>query len=158
MRRYLLQTAVLFFVATLWLGCDKNDDDDNNQKEDTFKLSGAASGAQERPNPVTTNATGTITGTYRKEDKMLDYTIIWSNLSTNPVAMHFHGPAVADSAAGVQVPITGFAAATSGSVSGMATLSAEQESQLLGGLWYYNIHSDTYKGGEIRGNITATAD
>jgi len=43
-------------------------------------------------------------------------------------------------------------------VSGMEMLTAEQEAQLLGGLWYYNIHTDANKGGEIRGNITAKAD
>lgn len=160
MQRYMLQALVIFFAATLWTSCDKKDNNDNNnQTEDTFKLSGNATGTQERPNQVTTEATGTITGTYHTENKMLDYTIAWTNLSAPPAAMHFHGPAATpDSAAGVQIPITDFPTQTSGTVTGMATLTADQESQLLAGKWYYNIHTSNHPGGEIRGNITAAHD
>jgi len=156
MHRYFFQMLLILATAGLWASCDKKDND--TKTEDTFKLSGNAAGANERPNPVTTNASGTITGTYSKEDKMLHYTINWTGLSGAPLAMHFHGPASPDSAAGVAKPITGFPVAVDGSVSGMEMLTAEQEAQLLGGLWYYNIHTDANKGGEIRGNITAKAD
>jgi hypothetical protein len=155
-RRYLLPTLVVLFAATLWVGCDKDDDDD--KIVNNYTLTGPASGTQERPNPVTTAATGTITGDYEKDTKMLHYTITWSNLTGAPAAMHFHGPAVPDSAAGVQVPITNFPTEVSGTVTGMATLTGEQETQLLSGLWYYNIHTAQYPGGEIRGNITVTAE
>lgn len=158
MRRYLFQTLILLFATTVWIGCDKDHDDDCEPKDTTYKLSGDASGAKERPNPTETPATGTISGTYNKDDNMLHYTITWKDLTVAPSAMHFHGPATPDSAAGVQIGITGFPMTTTGMVSGMATLSDAQESQLLGGLWYYNIHTPTYPGGEIRGNITTTAE
>jgi hypothetical protein len=44
---------------------------------------------------------------------------------------------------------------TSGVFSGTATISATQETQLLGGLWYINIHSTFRTGGEIRGQVAA---
>jgi hypothetical protein len=158
MRRYFFQTMMLLFAASVWTGCNKNDDDDNNQTEDRFKLSGAATGANERPDPVTTEATGTLSGTYNKEDNMLDYTITWNNLSAPAAAMHFHGPAGPEETAPPVVPITGFATETSGTYTGMATLTEEQEADLLAGKWYYNIHTSTHQGGEIRAQVVTTAD
>jgi hypothetical protein len=53
----------------------------------------------------------------------------------------------------VIVPVTGFPTAPSGTVSGMATLTDDQETDFLAGKWYYNIHTATYTGGEIRGQV-----
>jgi len=143
------------FMSVLVAGCDKDDDDDD-EDEDRYELSGAANGANERPNPVTTNGTGNITGTYHLEHNMLEYTITWTGLSVAPTMMHFHGPADVNTAAGVQVPITVPAGAgTAGTVSGSATLTDEQETDLLAGKWYYNIHTSNFPPGEIRGQVTA---
>lgn len=141
------------FLSVLSLSCNKDDDD---KKDDRYKLSGTASGAAERPNPVASNGTGTITGTYNLQNNMIEYTITWSGISGNPSAMHFHGPADVTLAAGVQVPImVPSGAGTSGTVSGTATLTDAQETDLLAGKWYYNIHTAAYPGGEIRGQVTA---
>ena len=139
----------------LSVGCDKDDDDDKD--EDHYKLSGAANGAAERPTPVTTNGTGTITGTYHLEDNMIEYTITWKDITGPPSAMHFHGPADVSTAAGVAVGITVPAGAgTSGTVSGSATLTDAQEADLMAGKWYYNIHTAFKPGGEIRGQVAVT--
>jgi hypothetical protein len=153
MRKYFFQTLIVLATAAVWTGCD---DDDDEITGDRYSLSGPASGTQERPIPVNTPATGNITGTYRAESNILDYTITWNNLSVNPLMMHFHGPATVDTFAGVQRPINGVPQTTSGTVSGVDTLTAEQETQLLSGLWYYNIHTQNHMPGEIRGQITAT--
>ncbi len=142
------------FLSVLNLSCNKDDDDDDN--EDRYKLSGTASGAAERPNPVTSNGTGTITGTYHLEDNMIEYTINWSGISGPPIAMHFHGPADVNTAAGVAVGINvPQGAGTTGTVTCSATLTDAQEADLLAGKWYFNIHTDANKGGEIRGQVTA---
>ena len=122
-----------------------------------YNIQGDATGAQEAPNPVTTTATGTLTGTYNKDNNTLNYTINWTGLTGgNPTAMHFHGAAGPGVPAGVQVGITGFPATASGTVSGTATLTDEQENDLLNGKWYYNIHDATYPAGEIRGQVALT--
>ena len=36
---------------------------------------------------------------------------------------------------------------------GSATISASQETDLLAGLWYVNVHSTAFGGGEIRGQV-----
>jgi hypothetical protein len=36
---------------------------------------------------------------------------------------------------------------------GTATLTAAQEVDLFAGLWYFNLHSDLFPNGEIRGQL-----
>jgi hypothetical protein len=148
-----ITTALLFSTLLFITACDKNDDD-NNPQEDRLTLSGAASASQEVPTNTSTG-TGSISGSYHKENNSLEYTITWSGLSGAPSMMHFHGPAPAGQNAGVAMPITGFTAAATGSVSGTATLTDTQETDLLAGNWYYNLHTAANPGGEIRGQITA---
>ena len=156
-KKSLFLNSLLFgglLLSLLSLSCNK--EDNNSQNEDRYKLSGTASGAAERPNPVTSNGTGTISGTYHLENNLLEYSINWSGISGAPTGMHFHGPADVNTAASVALAITvPSGAGTSGTVTGSATLSDAQEADLLAGKWYYNIHTDTYKAGEIRGQVTA---
>jgi hypothetical protein len=56
------------------------------------------------------------------------------------------------------IPITDFAAATTGSKSGSATLTPAQDSALLSGNMYYNVHTSNNPGGEMRAQLTATHD
>ena len=140
----------LFLMVTI-LSCNKDDDDPVSNK---YNVTGNANGAQEVP-AVTTSGTGTITAVYDADKNTLDYTITWTGLSGTVNNMHLHGPADPTISAGVQIGITGWAAAVAGTISGTATLDETQEADLLAGKWYYNIHS-TFKGsGEIRGNMTA---
>ena len=70
------------------------------------------------------------------------------------VGMHFHGPATPQQNAGVIIPVTGFTNNSTGSLTGSTrALTKAEEKQLLNGLWYFNIHSTTHKGGELRGNL-----
>lgn len=45
--------------------------------------------------------------------------------------------------------------AVSGAVTGSLVLSDLQEQSLLDGRFYLNIHSDTFRGGELRGNLVS---
>jgi hypothetical protein len=55
--------------------------------------------------------------------------------------------------AGVQLGIPFTAGLTADTLMGMAVITETQESQLLAGLWYINIHSTFRPGGEIRGQV-----
>ena len=133
--------------------CDKDDDDNNNNNPQTsYTLSGNATGSQEVP-AVSTSGTGSLSGNYNSNTNLLNYTINWSGL-TGPVnLMHFHGPAAVGLTASPVVTITGFTSAASGSVTGSATLTDAQETDLLGGKWYYNLHTALYPNGEIRAQV-----
>jgi hypothetical protein len=113
------------------------------------------SGAQEVP-VVASNGTATIVSTYDADANTLAYTITWADLNDNVNNMHFHGPADPTISAGVAIAITGWTATKAGTISSTATLTETQEAELLGGKWYYNIHTPFKTSGEIRGNLTAT--
>jgi hypothetical protein len=92
-------------------------------------------------------ATGSFYGAYNKTTKVLSYVITFTGLT--PTAMHFHKAAVGVNGpvvVAINAPYTTGMAAT-------ATLTAEQEADMLAGLWYINIHSAAFGGGEIRGQL-----
>ena len=74
---------------------------------------------------------------------------------------HFHGPAIPGENASVRLSIRDFSLmGTDSPLVGMAPINAGTgdpadipifESELLGGLWYINIHTTRHTGGEIRG-------
>jgi hypothetical protein len=114
----------------------------------------ALQGSQEVPVKVTA-ASGTVDVSYDKATKMLHYTAIWNGLTAPVSGMHFHGPAVRGEIATVIVPITDYPAGTAGTVTGMITLNetTQKEADLLANKWYFNIHTSTNPGGEIRGQV-----
>jgi hypothetical protein len=145
--------AILMMGSVLvGTGCSKDDDNNTPAPKVDYTLSGSASGSQEVP-AVTTAGTGTVTGSYNSSTNLLNYTVTWTGLSGPATLMHFHGPALAGTNAGVALGITGFTSADAGSYTGSATLNDTQEADLLAGKWYYNVHTATNGGGEIRAQV-----
>ena len=107
-------------------------------------------GANERPTPVVPPAIGS--GTITRVGNKLFYNINYSGLSADATGAHIHGPADANATAGVLVPLSG-AVGTSGTHSGVVTLSAAGLGALVDGLTYVNIHTTLNGGGEIRGQV-----
>ena len=93
---------------------------------------------------------GTLTATYDTASKKLTYTVTYKDLSGAATAAHFHGPADAKTNAGVVVPTKDI---TPGTLKGEATLTDAQAADLQAGKWYYNVHTEKNKGGEIRGQV-----
>ena len=60
-------------------------------------------------------------------------------------AAHIHGPAAKGANAGVVVPLQG--------MEGKGKLTQAQYGDLAAGLYYVNVHSAKYPGGEIRGQL-----
>jgi glucose/arabinose dehydrogenase/plastocyanin len=81
----------------------------------------------------------------------LAWTITIDSLDGTESAAHFHGAAPQCENAGVQINL-----GTGMEKIGAATLSAQQASDVLAGLWYVNVHSDLYPAGEIRGQVMPT--
>ncbi|HZX30649.1 MAG TPA: CHRD domain-containing protein [Rhodocyclaceae bacterium] len=130
-----------------------------------FSGKGTLTGAQEVP-PHMVPGMGTATVTVDNGNDLnpntnrLSWDIIFSKLTTNITAAHFHGPAQPGMNAPIKVPITGSllgAPGTSGELKGSANISAADFRQLTAGLWYANIHTVRYPDGEIRGQITGSA-
>lgn len=106
-------------------------------------------GASETP-PKTTDGHGAAEVTLDTATRMLSWTIDYSGLTGPATMAHFHGPAAAGVAAGVTVPITGTMASP---LTGTASLNDGQIGDLRAGLWYINVHTAKYPGGEIRGQV-----
>ncbi len=98
-------------------------------------------------------AVGTGDVSYNKNTKTLSYFVTYSNLSGNPTMGHIHGSAARGANAPVLFPFAKIPASTSGAVSGSAVLTAAQETDLMNGLYYFNLHTAANPGGEIRGQI-----
>lgn len=106
------------------------------------------SGGQEVP-PSGSSGTGvgkisldTVTGAF-------SWRVSHTGLTSSPSAAHFHGPAAAGANAGVQVNI----GVATNPIIGSTTLNATQIADVLAGLWYVNIHTPAFLGGEIRGQV-----
>ena len=119
-------------------------------------LDGAQDGGGLRQGTGSVNMT--LTGT------SLSFTGTYSGLTVPSTAGHIHGPGAPGVSVGVIYPLDTLGiislGATSGTYSGSVTLAAigaytlpQQLTDLNNGLWYLNIHDNSFPLGEIRGQI-----
>lgn len=97
-------------------------------------------------------ATGSLEASYDSDTMEFSWTATYEGLTGPATAAHFHGPAAEGENAPPVVPISGDLASP---IEGSATLTEEQATQLLDGMWYLNIHTEQYPDGEIRGQVLA---
>ena len=117
---------------------------------DTVELKADLEPSSEVP-PRVSHGHGALNATFDTSTKTLKWTATYESLS-GPVTMaHFHGPAPVGQNAKVQVPIDKNALATP--IKGSATLTEQQVTDLMGGQWYFNVHTAQNPTGEIRGQV-----
>jgi hypothetical protein len=142
MLRAMLLTAILAFGLT------------QAASAATVHFQATLNGASEVP-PHNVPGTGELTATLDTATKMLTYTLTFQNLTGPALMAHFHGPAKAGVNAPVVVPIAG---PLNSPVHGSVTLTDAQIAELVGGMWYANVHTAENKGGEIRGQVLQTSN
>jgi hypothetical protein len=99
-------------------------------------------------------ATGICTVTLNAAQTQITVDLSWSGLTAPATAAHIHGPGGAGTNAGVIFPFSGVPAATSGAIpEQMFTINATQVGYLFSGYLYANVHTSTFPGGEIRGQL-----
>jgi hypothetical protein len=136
-------------------------EEDELQNVSSFSL--PMSSAQEVPANAS-GASGTITGTYDRATRILNYTVSWTGLTGPVAAMHIHGIAekgvnagilqnIITSSNGITTPGSRFGTAASFSASLFIDGLVFKEDLLLDDKYYINIHTATYPGGEIRGQL-----
>jgi hypothetical protein len=114
----------------------------------TIPLTATLDCAQATTSGAGCTGTGSATLTLDTDTNQLSWNISFSGLSAPELFSHFHGPALPG------VPATVTIGLPLGSPKiGSAILSDSQETQVLDGLWYINVHSQTFPGGEIRGQV-----
>lgn len=142
----LMASMCLFGLLVLGTSCDKEDGSDAAiPMAETVSFNNIMLSSQQEVPENTSNAYGTYSLEYDKTNNHLNYTINYTG--TTPTAMHFHKGEVGV-AGGVEAEVPG--PYTSG-MKGMIMLSEAQESDLLAGKFYLNVHSANFAAGELRG-------
>ncbi len=111
------------------------------------------SGTNEVPSNSST-ANGMVLVKYNLSTRLIEISGNYNGLAATITGSHIHtGAAGANGAVIIQLTNTG---GNTGTVTQTATLTAGQETDLLAGNLYANIHSGTFTGGEIRAQLLAT--
>lgn len=147
------QTFVLTAIAAIALaGCAGMQGDMMGKRSNTQVYTATLSPAEEVPPAADSQGKGTAEVTVDTSSNELTWKVSYSGLTGAATMGHIHGPAGKGQNAGVVVPFTGVANATS--AEGKAKLTQAQYGDLAAGLYYVNIHTAKHPGGEIRGQLT----
>jgi len=144
---------IILLSTFIFIGCKKDDPD--SVACDVVKDNLPLAGNQEVP-ANTSTAMGKLNVSFDTCNNLLRFTITWMELSGNPVGAHIHGTASMGVNASVKYD---FSAAipkvTSGTFTDTVLVDnvALIKASLLQDMYYVNIHTATYPGGEIRGQI-----
>jgi hypothetical protein len=119
----------------------------------TLEFDVILTGWQEVP-PVTTNGWGQAVVTLNTITGGVTVSGSYQALGTAQTLAHIHGPGAFGVGAPIVTTLTG-TGGTSGTFSGSDTFTAGEESDMLAGLHYLNVHTTGNGAGEIRGQIAA---
>ena len=97
--------------------------------------------------PTDSKGSGTADVTFDTATKKLSWKVSYDQLTGEPVAAHFHGPAGPKENAGPVVDVT------ANIKDGSAAITDAQAADLAAGKWYLNIHTQKFPDGEIRGQV-----
>lgn len=139
---FMALAAIMLTVAA----CDDDDDDDPvNNATVVFKTT--LNGANEVP-PNPSAATGDATLTYDTLAKKFTIVVNYTGITATGAHIHLAPP---DSSGAIVFPFN--PPLTSPINYTSPVLTDAQEANLYGGLYYVNVHSEAYPGGEIRGQL-----
>jgi hypothetical protein len=141
------RTSLIALLATLSLLLTLSVSVASAESQRAFAARIQLSGANEVP-PADPDATGTAIIVVVPAIDMVCWNLDWADIDGTVTAAHIHGTAPVGANAGVRVPLTVVDSAQGCTTDIDADLIAADPSQ-----WYVNIHSTTYPGGAIRGQL-----
>lgn len=119
----------------------------------TLLFEATLDGAQES-SPNASPATGFGTVVLNNAEDQITVNLNWSGLTAPATASHIHGPAAPGFNAAVVFPFSGVPAATAGAIPEQTfAMPAARLADFKAGLYYFNVHTSNFPGGEIRGQI-----
>jgi len=155
-----LHLSGLLLLACALVACSKDDEAPTIVLPVPETFSASLAGANERPNPVATTATGSAT--FSVLNGIATYSISVTGLSGVPTASHIHAPADPTIAVGVLVPFTINNPVATGTIA-TGTFTATNNTAvtfdsllvlLRNGKAYVNVHTAANPAGEVRGTVT----
>jgi len=108
--------------------------------------------AEEVPPAADSKGTGTAELRVDSRTNEMTWKVSYSGLTGPATAGHVHGPAAKGANAGVVIPFTTLTPGAT-SAEGKGTMTQAQYGDLAAGLYYVNIHTAKYPGGEVRGQL-----
>jgi hypothetical protein len=149
MKTKIITYSLLFAAVIVVSSCSKSNTVIPMATNSVFTAS--LDGASETP-PNASTATGSATFTYNPTTKMLSGSITFSGFTTATTAAHIHMGAVGV-AGNVVFSIEASGPFTSPINYTSPVLTSAQFADLVGGLYYVNIHTVAFPNGEIRGQL-----
>lgn len=119
----------------------------------TVKLFKATLNAAQEVATPAVNSPATGSGLLALDGTNATYVIGYRDLVAGATAAHLHGPAAAGANAGVKLGFVVVTGTREGVIAGQGTLDTATISALESGNTYFNLHTSTYSGGEIRGQV-----
>ncbi len=111
-----------------------------------IKYSATLAGAAQVP-PVDSTATGTAEITVDTDAKTVTWVFTADGLSGAATAAHIHGPASATETAPPVIDVM------VDPMTGSAEITEAQAADMAAGMTYFNVHTEKFPDGEIRGQI-----
>ena len=148
-----LIASILILAFSTVLVSVNGDDKDKNQ--DVLAFTSLLNGGQEVPE-TNSNAFGVAFMTLEKDTGTLYYSITFTDdkLVGTETATHFHGPANPGESAAVVFTVSPDVSPLGSPKTGsVGPLTNKQVNDLTKGLFYLNIHTSAFSGGEIRGQV-----
>lgn len=143
--KYLLKILAVFFLSLFIISCTKSDPP-APAANTTVTFKAVINGVNETtPNTSTANGEGTLL--FNTSTKIFTLTV--THTLASPMGGHIHR-----AAAGANGPVIfPFTSLVSPIVYTSVALDAMQEADLNANLYYINLHTSAFPGGEIRGQI-----
>ena len=129
--------------------CKKDKKEEPAPAQPTVYLSAVVNGAQQTP-PNASTATGTFSGEFNPNTRVLTYRLVYQGLTPSAAHIHLGAPGVSGT---VIVPFT-VTAATVSPITGTVTFSETDAATFKAQALYVNMHTAAFPNGEIRGDIT----
>jgi len=166
----ILARAITLLGAGILTACGSSK---STQPNNSITFVANLTGANERPTPTNSTATGTWKGVLNTQTNVMTYTLTYSGLSGSSSGAHIHAQADANTTASVVLNFATFAGATTaftngnaagtaagtvnmsgGTVTGLSITGDSLLKAMNAGMAYVNVHSTpSFGGGEIRGQI-----
>ncbi len=157
MKNSFLSFAALLAVSIFFTACssEKKTETTETTTETTVvetpvmtRFTATLNGSSEKPEPVSSTATGEFVGELNPTSNVLSYTVTYSGLT--PTMGHIHRVAKADGTGPPDVAFTDLASPITG-VTG--ALPQSKIDSMVAGQYYVNLHTAAHPAGEIRGDV-----